>query len=554
MKIDQFLNKIQRHLNLQKFISTVSWSLLAAGIIGIVYALSYILRGHAMIASGYWPLIGSSIVIGSIIASVNRNSREEAAHYADKKWQLKDLMLTTIQLQSSQNDNNKQSISNSEVVELIVSQAEQQAAKVNQDKLTLKWPKHIIFTGTSLLAVSIYMLTIPPSEAVVMKLAHENMIESRSNEVRNELEEYLDELDKSLDDDEKEALKLDELKQWVEEMKITGNEREAMKQFAKLEQKISLNLSQMNHAKEERALKKMAQELRKTDSQQARAIRKDIEKRDYDKAGKKLEDMQFKKNTESSQKKSTPLTEQQKKAAMMRAITKRMANANKSSNQSSSQGQSQGNQSNGSGSNGDNSQQSEIASMVSQLDKTLSELEKELRKCELDGKKLSNQKCESLCNNINDQLCKLSKKMCQTSAQCKASFKLKCLRQGLCQSQSYALGRCNKPSSRPGGQQAGVGSNHSERQERSDHLANGNMAQLQGIKNQTGPSQSSVEEAESGTAISSKNESQRERSYQRSFESFVQRDDIPEELKSGVQNYFESIHQYQEPTIPADQN
>jgi hypothetical protein len=51
-----------------------------------------------------------------------------------------------------------------------------------------------------------------------------------------------------------------------------------------------------------------------------------------------------------------------------------------------------------------------------------------------------------------------------------------------------------------------------------------------------------VESAEDGSGISTRQHIARAREFRRQFESFVQREDIPEHVRNGVRTYFENIH------------
>jgi hypothetical protein len=92
----------------------------------------------------------------------------------------------------------------------------------------------------------------------------------------------------------------------------------------------------------------------------------------------------------------------------------------------------------------------------------------------------------------------------------------------------------------PGGKEAGKGSSWSERKEKDDSQKNGQLAELKGQHGE-GPSLSAVEESESGTGVSSRKGTAKERDLTRQMESFVQRNDVPESLKLGVRNYFENL-------------
>ncbi|MGJ8672796.1 hypothetical protein [Rubritalea sp.] len=92
------------------------------------------------------------------------------------------------------------------------------------------------------------------------------------------------------------------------------------------------------------------------------------------------------------------------------------------------------------------------------------------------------------------------------------------------------------------GLKAGTGSSDARR-DSIDELANdGNLEQLSGQKG-SGPSLSKIEEAESGSGVSSNRTTRTAREFDRQMESFIERDDVPEELKIGVREYFKTIHE-----------
>jgi hypothetical protein len=95
-----------------------------------------------------------------------------------------------------------------------------------------------------------------------------------------------------------------------------------------------------------------------------------------------------------------------------------------------------------------------------------------------------------------------------------------------------------------GGKKPGTGTVASRRDERDELVDNGQTQQLKGIKG-TGESLTTTESAESGSGTSTRKGDARQRAFQRQFESFVAREDVPEQVKSGVKRYFEVIHEIQ---------
>ena len=158
-------------------------------------------------------------------------------------------------------------------------------------------------------------------------------------------------------------------------------------------------------------------------------------------------------------------------------------------------------------------------------------------------------KGQGSCNAVNDQLSRLGQRLRGLSARKKANRSLSSLRKALgscssylCNSQSNSLSQCL--GNKKGGLAAGMGGQLNQRNARDPLVDNGQTSQLQGTKG-SGPSNASVETADDGSGVSSRGAADTERTFRRQVESFVEREDVPEDVKDGVKNYFESIHQTQ---------
>jgi len=98
-----------------------------------------------------------------------------------------------------------------------------------------------------------------------------------------------------------------------------------------------------------------------------------------------------------------------------------------------------------------------------------------------------------------------------------------------------------------GGKKPGTGTVESRRDQTDELVDNGQTTQLKGIKG-TGPSLTTIEAAEDGSGTSTRKGEARQREFKRQYESFVSREDVPEQVKSGVKRYFEVIHEIQPET------
>lgn len=155
---------------------------------------------------------------------------------------------------------------------------------------------------------------------------------------------------------------------------------------------------------------------------------------------------------------------------------------------------------------------------------------------EIDPSKLG--KCEG---KLKGRLDKLGKSLGKLGAKRNARLKLlgMCKQAGQCQ--GMCQGMCQSPFAKPGGLKPGNGTLDNSRDEKDELKDNGQTTQLKGQKG-AGPSITKVEAADDGTGVSHRKAEAKERAFKMQFESFVQREDVPEDVKDGVKQYFESLH------------
>jgi hypothetical protein len=221
-------------------------------------------------------------------------------------------------------------------------------------------------------------------------------------------------------------------------------------------------------------------------------------------------------------------------------------NSSQSQSNSNNSGQS-GQQSQAEGQQGSESSSSSMDQQMAALDEAMQQYEKAL------SQKQSDSQCKGSQNNANKKLGQLCQSMCKSAGQRDLMKKLMSLSQCAGQCQGYlgnkecqSLAECtkpgNKPGNKPGGKKAGWGSVESRRDESELTQDNGNRDQLQGIKGQ-GPANTSIEAADSGTGTATRQVKATEREWKRQLESFIQREDVPTEVKEGVKEYFKGIQE-----------
>lgn len=524
--IDRFLVQVRRRLNLRTAVNTAVVVLLAASVVMLAVALFYVAQGYAVERRWYWYVAGLSILSLPVLWLARQVSRKPAAEYADRYFGLQDSLVSWLNFSRQKHSDGFYAL-----------QAEQTETRVRElDPQRIDWrPRR----GLTVLAIVLAFAAVglawkKPSEAVANRLALETNTLTETERINEELEDLIEELDQELENDqEREMLDPEKLRELVEQLKETPDQKEALRQYARLEQQLNEARTRLQQRRDEHLLDEAAKELERT--RETKPLSEKLAKKKYKEASQELED-----STPDPKKK---LSEQQKELAKLRTASQRMASAAKASaatspSNSGNSGEASGNSSGG----------GELADAMQELDDALNEwndaLSEAARQEESNGE--CDSKCKSQCSacqqNADKKLSQLAKYLNRMQVKRDALCKLEKLCKACSQCQG---GLCQGNGPTPGGKKAGWGSNTARRNVRDQLLDNGQTEVLKGIKGD-GPSQKTVEAADDGTGTASQSGSERVRTYQKQYESFVSREDVPEEVKTGVKSYFQAIHQIEE--------
>jgi len=526
MSTEQFITRIRQRLNRRGMLRFVVLALFAGAVLSVLYALYYVLRGYAVPEAGYLWIILPVALSGLLLAVLRRVSHSEAARYADETYHLKDILISSMHFKALPE--------RKEAHDLTIRLSEESVGDLDLEQVPWQMPRRIAL-GTVLCALLMLLLAmLPPSDAVLAAEARQQAMLERSEKSLEALEEWVEELARNLDEEEAEEIDLERLKIAVEQLEASGDQREALRQLARIEQEVDKRMQKLDQRSDEEALRKVAEELDKAEDTEARQLAEDLKKKDYKEAAEKLKELK------QSEAETTKLTEREKELAKLRAISKRMAAASGSKMDPDARLSE-------SDPNGERSEQS-MEGMLGELDENAQKMEGKLEELELSDQESAGV-CEAMACKLNEDIDSIARKLMRMQMKNQAQMKLAGLRRQLAMAQSYASGRSPGMSQMPGmaqmpgGQAAGVGTDNSRRDVREGLLDNGQFTNLTGQKGE-GPSLSKIEDAESGTGVSQRTAVAREREFKRQYESFVQRDDIPESVKYAVGNYFESIHNY----------
>lgn len=514
--IVQFLSSFRRRLFFRSLTKSILWSLLVGGFFAVAYALNWRLQGRSVPTEIYWILLFWACFLAGLWALIRIRSKAEAAHEADKHFQLKDGLASSIQFNEEEREG--------EVYELQERRVEEQIDQRSPSSLPLQLPWKVAASATGLIALALWMATLPNSAAVEEQIQEEQLTLDKTTEVKQALEELMEELLKDLDEDELAEVDTEEMREWVKTLEETTDQKEALRQLARFEQKIAKTLKGLEARQDEQTLKLAAAELAKSDLSDARQLGKKLDSKDFAKAAEDLKNLK----PGSKDPKGRKLSKEERKQMMkkLREATKRMANGakNRSTNQQNKASQAKG------------ENMVPLDQLLDELDQAAAELDGQLEDLpEIEG--------EFELGEFDDELGRFMRRMKKLDARNKLRGKLRAMRKQVGQCQSFCAGGAQKLGLAQGRSlPPGVGSQESNREGSTEMPDQMNAERLQGQKGQ-GPSQSTIEDADSGTGISGKRTTAKARDFSRQMESFVQRDDIPEDMKLGVREYFERIHQ-----------
>lgn len=518
---------------------TLIVAVLAAATLTIAGALCYLPRGHSVPA--LIPLAIAALAAASAAAwfLLKRMTPAAAILEADRFFGLKDGLASATHLATH--------APHAPATALQWHWLSSRLPACDPATITRPFPKKSAATAAVLAATAITLCLLPASPSIRAAEQLAEQTRQRVAESKEELEKLIEQLEKDIvAPDDKEQLDMDEFRKMVKQIDETGDRTEAARQFARIERKVRDALRNLDQQRDEETLKLAAKELRKSEDTDARKLGKKLDAKELTEAAELLEKLAARKidpkdlEKNAKQRKQT-LDEAKKDLAKMRAASKRLAAAGKQ-RQAANQAAGGGAGANANGHAGGEGaagggEGKPLEDMLAELDDAAAELEKDLEEIEFDPDTEWDDEAGDAMFRIKSKLGKHLRKM---HGKRLAKSKLDALRAALAQAQGFTQGQTQQLGLGQGGNKPGTGSSWSERKQRDDSQNNGALAELKG-QHGDGPSLSSVEDAESGTGISTRRGSAQQRDFTRQLESFVQRDDVPEALKLGVRNYFQNL-------------
>jgi len=538
--IETFVHAVRRRLDGGTRLVVVSRVLLAAAATAVAWALAWRVFGYAAPRLGYAVVAGIAAVAGGVWILLVRRGTREAAGVADRVFDLKDGLVSWLDFK----DAGRQG----EVYQLNERCLVRELAAHDVTELRVRSPRKVLAAGIVLAATALVLGLLPHGAAVRDRLAREELAARRSAELEEQVRAVIEKIIQSMSEQERELLKPAELRAWAKQVAVTKDARESEKQLARLEQQIAHAVQGLEARQDEAVLKLAAGELAKSTLADVRQLGKQLEARDFKQAAQDLKAMK-----PGAAPKMTPAEMEQlrKNGAKSTDLAKRMADGarkrdfgqQKPADPAKPQNEKPG----------DDAAQRGMDEMLEELDADARELAKQL-----DKNKEPGDAAASMAAKVDDKMDGLGKRLGKLDARQKAKDKLDALRSGLGDARQFAQGKSATlglaqsaaQGTQPGGLAPGTGSDATRRKERDEFKDNGNLAEIKGRQNAEGPSSSTVESAASGSGIAGRANVAKQREFKQQLEALVHRDDIPEVLKLGVREYFEKVHETDEPKDP----
>ncbi|MEL7498171.1 MAG: hypothetical protein AAFN77_11205 [Planctomycetota bacterium] len=557
-QVESFVGRVSQRLNRHRLWLAFWWCTASAGVVMLGVALVYVWQGFQVPATIYSSVFGASAVSAIVGWFLSRVGTDRSAQYADRFFGLKDTVRSCLNFARQGKTGG--------FYDLQAEQAKQRVEEEDAASIPFKFPYRI--AGLAILTVAIAIslgFKGPSPEVIALQKQRESTLQMTAK-ANQQLKELIEELESSIDDEQlKKMVDPKELKKWVDELKNTDDHKEALRQYARLELKLNRASEALEQRKDEKLMERVAEELKKEN--ETKKLGDQLKQKKYKEASEKLRSMKPRSKQDVDLKK---LSERRKEIAKLKALANRMANAarstqtnksnsgksgsekndNAAKNQSASaNSKSQGSKGapsdssmDGQASEGSGSELSELLEdfemSTAELDRRLKEIE-QMRQNDLDIDPEDLQECEICEQELDEDLEDLAKKWMEMARKRSAQEKLKMI--GRKAADAQGLGVAIAQANAKGGKKAGTGSVNSGRDEKDDRIDNGQYTKLKGIKGE-GPSLTKIESADDGTGVSSRQHKAQQREFKRQYESFVNREDIPEDLKAGVKNYFTNIH------------
>ena len=513
-QLDEFVRQWRRRLNGHRLLLTVGSGAAGAALGMVVVAMTFVLRGHAV--EPIWLLLpaGAGVVLAGAWYAAFRLSPEQAARHADGAFDLKQGLTSSRAFGRQGRTGGVYALQSGHTADCV--------QQVDPGAVSMREPWRRSVVAIVAAAAAIWLCTFTDSPAVAGRKVEARQTEEKTAEIKEYLSEVSEQLEQELNDDEKELFAKSRLAEMVEQLEATTDRKEALRQYARIEKKLRDTARKLSTKSDEKFASQMAIQLAK--GKDTRELGKTLAARKYRQAAKDMQKLSQKKTGDR-------LDQAAHQLGKLRQATTRMRQASQEMGKNPSDLKDRADA---------------LSESVEQLSESLDE--SQLSKCEdgqcedgqCEAKKLAKlAKLGERQGDANDRLAKLGKGLGDLEARAAFLQKLKEMRKKLGQCQGYVVGQQVCLVNDRGIGQSEDGSMTNTTREQTDKTLATQVDPQMG----QGPSQIAVEDAADGAGTASVSGRTRQWRFRAQVESLVRREDVPADVKDGVKNYFEIIHE-----------
>jgi len=515
-RVRESIESARRAMSRARLTRWTLWSLaVSAGVLSTLF-LSVIASGHQ--APVAWLLAaGVAAAIGALLGwSVRRPTRVEAAAFLDDACRLEDGASTAAALEGAADGFARK-------------QREWTARRlgdVDASRLRASVSRPLAAAAVVLPAIATLLTAVPESQAVRSAREQAERTAALAEELR---EGYRQELEKQIENAPEPALEHldpDALREQAEAIELTDDRKQLLKQFSKAELAVAASASELVDTRRDRLIEEIQRALR--DAAETSALAENLKQGRFEEAAAELGE--FSPGDREPTERDLPTIG--KKLDRLSKLSGRLGESARRFNEAEARPTEEG----AGEAEGDWSDQ--LARDLEELEGAAREANESLGKCE--GGSCTPAELDRLAKAMKRSdraLGELAERLREQGGRRQAQRTLGELRRSLAQCQSAAAGLA--PSPFTGGQKAGVGSSLVENEDPTPE--GGELTGLSGVQGE-GPSRRRTLEAVSADARSAARRTGDEVEYARQLESFIDREDIPWELREGVKTYFETLN------------
>ncbi|MDD7986842.1 hypothetical protein PQO01_17970 [Lentisphaera marina] len=511
-EINHFLELVKARLLKARLASLLGPVLLALSCAWLIISLYFCSQGQKVDKSSLiLPLI-VAIVAYLFITFSKAPNKVAAAIYADAFFKLKNALVSNLDFMKRSDSDQTQK----QFYDLQLKQTSELCNQQNIELIPIKYSRKSLSLAAVFLVATLILCSFDDSDELKQEkaLAKATLETTQSN--KKELEKTIEELEEKMTEEERELFKSSKIKQVLKNIEASENKLEALRQYAKLEKEISTQNDKMNMRQDKKLLDEISRELEK--NRATNKMGQMFAKQQYKDAAKELKD-KMKKLQEalknSSEKQASK--EAQKLANEMKNMSQKMQNAAENLKANNSQ------------------MKMDISKMAKLSEKLSSNICKNPSQCNMSEAK----ECSG---EMKDAVLKLCDKLNENETKNLFLAKLDKMQQALAMSQAKINGMSSSMALAKG---IGSSSDNSTN-ETKQNIDPAYDTQIKGQQGE-GSSLTQIEQASSGAGVSrSQDSTGRQIEYKRQMESFIEQENVPEAMKSGVKEYFKKIHKEEE--------